>query len=406
VHNAINLLETADKLKQLPVLEDALRHGELSGLMTAIAAGAAAEDPGKQKALLEQARNGSVGDLRREAEHIRAAARSEQDAIRAYEAIKAKRSLRWWTDSEGAFRLDGRLTPDAGARLIAEIQPEARRVFRQARDDKAREPFGAYVADALVNLVTGVQLPGASTVSGAAWPPAPSCGGAWPLGPSPASEPSASQGPNAGSPPSGSGGAGSPGGAGQDPGSPDSPAPRAGAGRRTSHSVILRVDLAALRRGELGQGEVCEIPGVGPVPLAVARQLLGDAFLKLVITDGVDVQSVCHIGRHVSAFIDTALSERDPVCVVPGCEVASFLERDHWREEYAKGGPTDLPNLCLVCRRHHYLKHHKGFSLRGGLASGSGSPRTTVPPAPANPRTCRRGGRRGRRGRERPAATW
>ena len=39
VHNAINLLETADKLKQLPVLEDALRHGELSGLMTAIAAG-------------------------------------------------------------------------------------------------------------------------------------------------------------------------------------------------------------------------------------------------------------------------------------------------------------------------------------------------------------------------------
>jgi hypothetical protein len=298
VHNAINLLETADKLKQLPVLEDALRHGELSGLMTAIAAGAAAEDPGKQKALLEQARNGSVGDLRREAEHIRAAARSEQDAIRAYEAIKAKRSLRWWTDSEGAFRLDGRLTPDAGARLIAEIQPEARRVFRQARDDKAREPFGAYVADALVNLVTGVQLPGASTVSGAAWPPAPSCGGAWPLGPSPASEPSASQGPNAGSPPSGSGGAGSPGGAGQDPGSPDSPAPRAGAGRRTSHSVILRVDLAALRRGELGQGEVCEIPGVGPVPLAVARQLLGDAFLKLVITDGVDVQSVCHIGLH------------------------------------------------------------------------------------------------------------
>ena len=138
------------------------------------------------------------------------------------------------------------------------------------------------------------------------------------------------------------------------------------AGRRTSHSVILRVDLAALRRGELEGGEVCEIPGVGPVPLAVARTVLGDAFMKLVITDGVDVQMVCHAGRHVSSFIDTALEERDPVCVVPGCDVANFLERDHWREEFAEGGPTDLPNLCRLCKRHHGLKHNKGFTLRGG----------------------------------------
>jgi len=102
------------------------------------------------------------------------------------------------------------------------------------------------------------------------------------------------------------------------------------------------------------------------VPLAVARTVLGDAFMKLVITDGVDVQMVCHAGRHVSSFIDTALEERDPVCVVPGCDVANFLERDHWREEFAEGGPTDLPNLCRLCKRHHGLKHNKGFTLRGG----------------------------------------
>ena len=111
---------------------------------------------------------------------------------------------------------------------------------------------------------------------------------------------------------------------------------------------------------------MCEIPGVGPVPLATARKLLGDAFLKLVITNGVDVQSVCHAGRHVSAFTETALQERDPVCVVPGCDAASFLERDHWKETFAEGGPTDLPNLCRICSRHHHLKHTKGFTLRGG----------------------------------------
>ena len=31
--------------------------------------------------------------------------------------------------------------------------------------------------------------------------------------------------------------------------------------------VTLRVDLGALRRGAVGPGEVCEIPGVGPVPV-------------------------------------------------------------------------------------------------------------------------------------------
>jgi hypothetical protein len=128
----------------------------------------------------------------------------------------------------------------------------------------------------------------------------------------------------------------------------------------------LRVDLTALRRGELEGREICEIPGVGPVPLATAREILGEGFLKLVVTDGVDVQMVCHAGRHVSSFIDSALQERDPVCVVPGCDSAAFLERDHWRESFAEGGPTDLPNLCRICKRHHHLKHHKGFTLRGG----------------------------------------
>jgi hypothetical protein len=285
--NAIRLFETAGQLRKLPVLDGALRAGELSAAQSAIAAGAAFEDPSKEKELLEQATAGSIGDLRRAAERIRAAVRSEQDAKERYEAIRAKRSLRWWTDSDGTFRLDGRLTPDAGARLIAEIEPEAKRVFKQARNEARREPFTAYVADALVNLVT--KLNRTSSAAGSS-----------------SSETSSS-------------------GSSSGPGAPARPA-----GRRTSHSAILRVDLAALRRGELEAGEVCEIPGVGPVPLATARRMLGEVFLKLVITDGVDVQMVCHAGRHVSSFIDTALEERDHSCVVPGCEAANFLERDHW----------------------------------------------------------------------------
>jgi hypothetical protein len=67
---------------------------------------------------------------------------------------------------------------------------------------------------------------------------------------------------------------------------------RRSGGGRPSTTMHLRVDLAALRRGELNDGEVCEIPGVGPVPLATARNVLGESFLKVIIEDGVDVTSV------------------------------------------------------------------------------------------------------------------
>jgi hypothetical protein len=344
--NAIRLFQTAGQLKQLPVLDGALRAGELSPAQAAITAAAASEDPSKEHELLRQAGSGSMGDLRRRAEHIRAAVRSERDARARYEQVRAKRSLRWWSDPDGTFRLDGRLTPDAGALLIAEIEPEARRVFKQARNEQRREPFTAYVADALVNLVTGLS----------AGTPAAGSSGA-------GSSAAGSSG--AGSSGAGSSGAGAPAAGSSLAGSPAGSSPRPPA-RRMSHSAILRVDLAALRRGELEAGEICEIPGVGPVPLGRARQMLGDVFLKLVITDGVDVQMVCHAGRHVSSFIDTALQERDHSCVVPGCDAARFLERDHWREEFAEGGPTDLPNLCRLCAKHHGLKHTKGYKLRGG----------------------------------------
>jgi len=130
--------------------------------------------------------------------------------------------------------------------------------------------------------------------------------------------------------------------------------------------VNLRVDLAALRRGQLEPGEVCEIPGVGPVPLSRARELMGDAITSLVITDGVDVYSVTRTGRTIPAPVRTALMERDRTCVVPGCDVALGLEIDHWRIPVANEGPTELANLVRICKHHHYLRHHKGFALSGG----------------------------------------
>ena len=127
----------------------------------------------------------------------------------------------------------------------------------------------------------------------------------------------------------------------------------------------LRVDIAALRRGRLHNGETCEIPGVGPVPLATAVNEVGNAILKVIITDGVDVRSVCHVGRAVPAHIRSALEDRDEEVRGSGLRCGQGLEIDHYQIGFAQDGPTELWNLCRLCRWHHYLKTHSGYAITG-----------------------------------------
>lgn len=133
-----------------------------------------------------------------------------------------------------------------------------------------------------------------------------------------------------------------------------------------SSVVHVRVDASALRRGHVEDGEVCEIPGVGPVPVSTARSLMSEAFIKLLVTDGVDVLSVSHVGRAVPARVRSAIEERDPTCVVPGCDVAMGLEIDHWQIDFGDDGPTELANLARLCHFHHSMKTYRGFKLGGG----------------------------------------
>ncbi len=128
--------------------------------------------------------------------------------------------------------------------------------------------------------------------------------------------------------------------------------------------VAVRVDHAALVRGHVEEGEICDIPGVGPIPVATARSLLDDGILKVVVTKGVDVVAVAHVGRTIPAHVRSALVARDPKCVVPGCDMRDRLEIDHV-VPFAEGGPTSLDNLARLCRGHHSLKTHHSWVLAG-----------------------------------------
>ena len=296
VSRAVQALETARRLETLPRTAGAFGEGRVSETEVREIASAASMSPTSEESLLETARTGDVIALRDACRRVRHAAVTDEREL--YEAIHRSRYLRSWSDHDGAFRLDGRLTPDAGARVMAALEPHRRKVFEDARRAGRKETQEAYLADALVAL--------------------------------------AEEGPA-----------------------------NTGNGRSGPRTMVqVRVDHAALARGRREAGEICEVAGVGPIPVATARALSSDAILAAVITKGEDVKAVAHLGRTIPARLRTALEARDPECVVPGCHSRYRLEIDHVKP-LAEGGRTSLDNLARMCRPHHHMKTILGFCLEG-----------------------------------------
>jgi hypothetical protein len=123
--------------------------------------------------------------------------------------------------------------------------------------------------------------------------------------------------------------------------------------------VILVVDVEALRRGAVEPGETCEIRGVGPVPVATARELLGEAALAVVIKHGVDVRNVTHLKRRTTAHQRTALEFWGIRCEVKGCDSVEFVDVHHIFE-WARTHRTRIDELEVRCKFHH-RQQHKGW---------------------------------------------
>ncbi len=129
--------------------------------------------------------------------------------------------------------------------------------------------------------------------------------------------------------------------------------------------VHVTVDYEALMRGYTVEGERCEVPGLGPIPVALAQRMAEDCILKVLLTKGVEITAVAHAGRSIPAHIRTALEYRDPTCVVPWCGVRWGLQIDH-RAPWSATQDTSLENMARLCRWHHYQKSHLGYTYRGG----------------------------------------
>jgi hypothetical protein len=111
--------------------------------------------------LVATARGSSVAELREECARTKAAAGADLDARRR--EIHARRSLRHWTDADGAWHLRMAHNPEVGARVMAVVGALPDRLYQQARAEGRPERPEACAADALVEVVCA----GASQVSAA-----------------------------------------------------------------------------------------------------------------------------------------------------------------------------------------------------------------------------------------------
>jgi len=237
------------------------------------------------------------------------------DRDAAYERIRRERYAREFTDKEGAWNFIARGTPDDGALFRSAHGPIVDEQFHQARSQDRRESRDAYAFDAFIELAERARgtdnAPAANTKT-------------------------------------------------------KQPAPR--------FMGLIRADLETLQRGAVEGDEICEIAGLGPIPATVARDLLGDAVLKLVLTDGVDVANVTHLGRSPTMAQQVALWWRSPMCTRDDCTRTWRLENDHrigWKQTHR----TRLDELDPLCEHEHDLKTYFGWSLVPGQGR-----RAFVPP--------------------------
>src|SRR5213076_2277047 len=67
--------------------------------------------------------------------------------------------------------------------------------------------------------------------------------------------------------------------------------------------------------------------------------------------------------RVISVALGRALKARDGNCKWPTCERSASMCDGHHLMHWIDGGPTDLDNLVLLCRRHHRMVHEGGWQL-------------------------------------------
>ncbi|ROS29833.1 uncharacterized protein DUF222 [Rathayibacter sp. PhB127] len=103
-----------------------------------------------------------------------------------------------------------------------------------------------------------------------------------------------------------------------------------------------------------------DLDGYGPVPAAVARELIRTAASFTRVLTDPETGAVVSVGRTYRVpppQMRLHLQLRDQTCRFAGCtRPASTSEADHTLE-WRNGGETSLENLVSLCTSHHHIRH-------------------------------------------------
>ncbi len=321
IKDARDMLETVAAVEHCPETRDALVAGELSLVQAREIVRTESAVAGSEGDLLKVARTSGLGALR-DAGRKRRVGAMDREALRREQW--RRREVAHWRDDIGMVCGRFALPPEVGVAFVNRLDRETDRVQRAERRKKnGVESREAYAANAFLTMVEA------------------------PVEPQ--------------KPDGGSGGKRRP--------------------RSRAIELVLVCELAAFRRGYSVGDELSHIVGGGPVPVSTIRELADGAFLKIVLHDGVKIDTVAHLGRHRPAELRTALElgplpDLDGVtCVEDGCDRRYRLEWDHV-DPVAHGGLTTFDNVKPKCPPHHWVKTEA--DRRAGLL-GSRKPKRAPP---------------------------
>ena len=127
-------------------------------------------------------------------------------------------------------------------------------------------------------------------------------------------------------------------------------------------TISVAIDLATLMGLAENPGQLA---GYGAIPASVARRLAADGNWQRFVSDPT-TGNLLDFGREKytppQELVDYLLA-RDRVCRFPGCRrTGQSSDIDH-AHSWETGGETNPANLGLLCRRHHRMKTHGGWSL-------------------------------------------
>ena len=116
---------------------------------------------------------------------------------------------------------------------------------------------------------------------------------------------------------------------------------------------------------------------------AVERLACDCAVTRIIVASDSTVIDVGRAKRTISGPQRKALKVRDGGCTWPGCDRPVSMTEGHHLVHWIHNGPGNLPNLALLCYRHHWMVHEGGWQI---VCTDDGRMLTIPPPTGFEPR--------------------